>query len=263
MSLRERTDSPQSHSRPDDIEIVRLRVGSVRRPSSRGSFGYRVGKRAIDLTLGLVLLLLLMPLFALTYVAIKLDSRGPALFTQLRMGARRARSDSPDQEVWQLVPFRVYKFRSMRADADQSLHVQHIQLFTQRRVQHATGGRGSMAAFKLAHDPRITRVGRFLRRCSLDELPQLLNVVKGDMSLVGPRPVPLYEVEAYNKITQYGRFAAKPGVTGLWQISGRGNLSFDDMIALDHQLIERRSLLFDILILAKTLPAVARGAGAS
>ncbi len=253
---------PCFHHWIPNVEPLRLPVWSVRGPSRQGSVRYFLAKRVVDIGLAAMLLLLLLPLFALTSLAIRLDSRGPGLFTQLRMGARRVPTDRPDEELWQLTPFRLYKFRTMRANADQSLHVQHIKLFTQRQMHH-TNGEGGTAAFKLVMDPRITKVGRFLRHYSLDELPQLLNVLKGDMSLVGPRPVPLYEVEGYDDVTQFTRFSAKPGLTGLWQISGRGNLSFDDMIALDHELIERRSLLFDAVILAKTLPAVARGAGAS
>lgn len=242
--------------------IVGLPVRSVRRPGRAGSLRYFLGKRLIDIVGGLLFLLLLLPLLIAVCVAIRLDSPGPALFTQQRMGARLARRDTPDGEFWHLRPFKLYKFRSMEMNADQGVHAAHIQLFTQRRLQQP-GANGSTAAFKLSGDPRITKVGRFLRRFSLDELPQLLNVVKGEMSLVGPRPVPLYEVEGYDDLAQYERFAAKPGLTGLWQISGRGNLSFDEMIALDRELIERRALLFDALILAKTLPAVIRSAGAS
>jgi lipopolysaccharide/colanic/teichoic acid biosynthesis glycosyltransferase len=111
-------------------------------------------------------------------------------------------------------------------------------------------------------DPRVTSVGRVLRRFSLDELPQLLNVIKGDMSLVGPRPVPVYEVEGY-KAEHFSRLAARPGMTGLWQVMGRGRVTFDEMVALDVALIRRRSIPYELSILVRTVPAVLRGTGAS
>ncbi len=248
-------------AQPPAAPTTQLPLSSISRAARPRAFLYFLGKRVVDVVGSLLLLLLLSPLLLLVALAIRVDSPGPALFKQTRMGARRVRA-APGEECWQLIPFTVYKFRSMSVGADEGLHVEHIRRFTRGQVD-VPGEPSAQAVFKLFADPRVTRFGRFLRRSSVDELPQLLNVLKGDMSLVGPRPVPLYEVAGYDDERPFARFAAKPGLTGLWQVSGRGNLSFDDMIELDRRLIERRSLLFEFGVLARTLPAVARGAGAS
>jgi lipopolysaccharide/colanic/teichoic acid biosynthesis glycosyltransferase len=179
--------------------------------------------RALDLVATLVLLLLLLPLLLLIALAIKLDSPGPVLFRQQRVGRGRRQ-------------FLVAKFRTMR--------------------------HGGTPAPKLAGDARVTRVGNFLRRTSLDELPQLWNVLRGDMSLVGPRPPIPYEVERY-PVHWFERFLVKPGVTGLWQVSGRSEVSLEEMIALDVDYVRRRSVLLNAWILLRTVPAVItmRGAG--
>lgn len=242
-----------------DIDIVGLFTPHIQRATPDSSNSYFVVKRIIDLTLSLLLLLSLLPIFVLIALAIRLESRGPALFTQVRMGARRYSAHG--NEFWELTPFKMYKFRSMVIDADQELHMEHVRLFTEG-ILEASGKADGFPTFKVPDDPRVTRVGRILRRFSLDETPQLFNVLKGEMSLVGPRPVPIYEVEGY-LVKHYSRFAALPGITGLWQTSGRGNLSFDDMITLDVALIERRSASLDLKILLKTVSAVVRGGGAS
>jgi exopolysaccharide biosynthesis polyprenyl glycosylphosphotransferase len=193
-------------------------------------------KRAVDLLLtGMLLLVLALPM-ALIALAIKLDSHGPVIFRQRRLGRGQA-------------PFEVYKFRSMRQDADQ-------QLALLRHLNEADG-----PLFKIKADPRITRVGRWLRRLSLDELPQLVNVVKGDMSLVGPRPPLPREVAEYEP-WHLRRLEVSPGVTGLWQVSGRSELSFDEMVLMDIYYIETWSLGLDVRILFRTLPAVLSARGA-
>jgi lipopolysaccharide/colanic/teichoic acid biosynthesis glycosyltransferase len=216
---------------------------------------YFLVKTAVDRAGAAVLLVMLAPLLVLLAVLVKVTSPGPVLFTQRRAGSRRLTGDGT---CWQPAPFRMLKFRSMAASADESLHLQHIRRYTSMTVVPTAGGAG----FKLANDLRVTRFGRFLRRTSLDELPQLVNVLLGHMSLVGPRPVPVYEAEMYRP-KDYIRFAALPGVTGLWQVSGRGAVGFDEMIALDAQQVTRRSLRLDVTVLLRTLPAVIRAAGAS
>jgi exopolysaccharide biosynthesis polyprenyl glycosylphosphotransferase len=196
----------------------------------------RVAKRAVDLaltTLGLAPTLFAGALIAL---AIKLDSPGPVLFRQMRVGMGGR-------------PFAIYKFRSMRpgAEREQAALAQHNE---------ATG-----PLFKMRNDPRLTRLGAFLRRSSLDELPQIINVLRGEMSLVGPRPNIPAEVEQY-KPWQRQRLEVPPGLTGLWQVSGRSDLSFDEMCLLDIYYIENWSLKLDLMILARTVPRVLGGAGA-
>ena len=217
---------------------------------------YSAVKRCLDVTLTAALLLLLLPLMLVIAVLIKLDTPGPALFAQERVGARRRWKDG--RPVWEVRTFAVCKFRSMVHNADQSVHQAYAKAFVEGCVE-TVDGRG--AKFKLTHDPRVTRVGRILRKTSLDELPQLLNVLKGEMSLVGPRPVPTYEVAAY-QAWHFERLAALPGITGLWQVNGRGQVSFEEMIRMDIEYVRHRSLWLDLRILLLTVPAVLSGRGA-
>jgi len=226
---------------------------AIRCPFRPGCGRYHRSKRWVDVTIGSLLLLAAGPLFAVIAVAVKVTSGGPIFFRQVRVGTRR--KVSGDIETWAPVPLVVYKFRSMTHGADETAHVRHIQLFTKGALSPKNG------TYKLVNDPRITAVGRMLRRTSLDELPQLLNVVKGGMSLVGPRPVPVYEVASYQP-HHYRRLAARPGLTGLSQIQGRGDLSHEELVALDVEMISRRSLLFELKLLVLTIPAVVRGRGA-
>lgn len=209
-------------------------------------------KRAMDLLLAPLILLVLLPLLLCIAVLVKLDSRGPVLFVQQRVGSRRRCAD--DRTVWEAVRFQCYKFRSMVQNADESLHQTHIQAFVEEQLDPTR-------TVKLADDPRITRIGRILRRTSLDELPQLLNVVKGEMSLVGPRPVPIYEAAAYTDWHRE-RLTALPGITGLWQVKGRGRVSFTEMIRMDIAYARNQSLWLDIKLLLSTIPAVLSGRGA-
>ena len=213
-------------------------------------------KRLIDFVLASVLLLFLLPLVLLVALAIKLDTRGPVFFVQERVGVKR-RSEA-GRTRWQVRNFAFYKFRSMVHGADQSLHQGHIRAFVQGQLAVPEG---RCAKFKLANDLRITRVGRVLRRTSLDELPQLLNVLKGEMSLVGPRPVPPYEVAEY-EASEMERLAALPGITGLWQVNGRGEVPFSEMMRLDREYVRNQSFWLDFKILAATIPAVVSGRGA-
>jgi exopolysaccharide biosynthesis polyprenyl glycosylphosphotransferase len=207
----------------------------------------RLVKRAFDLAVALPLLVVLSPLFLLIALLIRLDSPGPALYRQERIGENGR-------------PFTMFKFRSMYQDADPRVHEAYVTDLIRRNVspQHENGGR---AVLKQQQDPRVTRVGRVIRKTSLDELPQLFNVLRGEMSLVGPRPALAYEVAVY-KDWHRRRLAALPGITGLWQIVGRNQVSFDDMVRLDIEYIEHQSLLYDIAILLRTPWAVLTGRGA-
>ncbi len=193
-------------------------------------------KRATDLLLGSLILIGLVPLMLLITLAIKLDSPGPVIYRQQRVG-------KDGRLFWML------KFRSMRVDAD--------QLLEQLRSQNEASG----PIFKMRRDPRITRVGRVLRRLSLDELPQIFNVLKGEMSLVGPRPPLPAEVAQYED-WQLGRLRAIPGMTGLWQVSGRSEISFQDMVKLDLHYIRNWSLALDLELLVRTVRAVLTSRGA-
>lgn len=217
---------------------------------------YGALKRCMDICLSIALIIFLLPLLLLIALLIKLDSPGPVIFTQERVGARRQRFGR--QGVWVVQNFPFYKFRSMVTDADQSLHEAYIKDFVEGRARPSAESGGK---YKLTNDPRVTRVGHFLRKFSLDELPQLFNVLKGDMSLVGPRPVPTYEVAGYSP-RHHNRFAALPGITGWWQVKGRCQVSFEEMIRMDLDYIRNASLWLDLKILFLTLPAVLSRRGA-
>lgn len=222
-------------------------------PGANSALGFAT-KRTLDVGGAGTLLVLLSPLMALIAVAIKLDSRGPVIFAQQRVGARQGRLPS-GEVVWQVRNFPFYKFRSMYTSIDESLHQAHIQAYVEGRLNE------SAETFKLKNDPRVTRVGRVLRKTSLDELPQLVNVLKGEMSLVGPRPVPPYEVAQY-KEHHCERLAALPGITGLWQVKGRSQVPFEEQIRMDIEYVRNQSLWLDIKLLLQTIPAVLSGRGA-
>jgi lipopolysaccharide/colanic/teichoic acid biosynthesis glycosyltransferase len=199
--------------------------------------------RSLDLLCASLLLILLAPLLLVVVALVKLDSRGPAIFRQRRIGR-------------QLAPFEVAKFRTMHVGVDADPHRTHVE----RMID--AGANGSRPMAKLEEDDRVTRIGSLLRRTSIDELPQLWNVFKGEMSLVGPRPPIQYEVERY-PAEAFRRFAVRPGITGLWQVRGRSLLTFHQMIALDTEYVERRSLPLNLKILLLTVPTVIHGKGAA
>lgn len=197
-----------------------------------------VAKRGLDLVSSLVLLILFAPLFLITIVAIKLTSDGPAFFVQQRVGVNKRR-------------FRLFKFRTMVMDAERRLKALEP-------LNEVSG-----PVFKIRNDPRITPLGRFLRKTSIDELPQLINVLKGDMSLVGPRPLPVRDYNGFDEDWHRRRLSVRPGITCLWQVNGRSGVSFDQWMKLDMRYIDEWSLWLDLKILAKTVPAVLRGTGAA
>lgn len=213
-------------------------------------------KRCVDVALATMLIILLAPLMVCIAILIRLDSSGPVFFVQKRVGARRRFYNG--RAIWEIRNFPFYKFRSMVHNADQSLHEAYIKAFVEGTVEKSDFSGGK---FKLSGDPRVTRIGRLLRKTSLDELPQLINVLKGEMSLVGPRPVPIYEIEAYQPWHRQ-RLAALPGITGLWQVKGRCQVSFDEMIQMDIDYVRCQSIWLDLKILLLTIPAVISGRGA-
>jgi len=195
-------------------------------------------KRLFDVLVGTALLLLLLPLLVAVAVAIKLDSAGPVFFVQDRFGLNKRR-------------FRILKFRTMRADAEARM----------QELEHLNEKSGPI--FKIKNDPRITRIGRWLRKTSIDELPQLINVLFGEMSIVGPRPLSVRDALRMELAWQKRRFSVKPGVTCLWQVSGRSNLSFEQWMELDLEYIDHWSLKLDASILLRTIPAIMSARGAS
>ena len=208
---------------------------------------FQVLKRGMDILGSLVLLLLLSPLLLAIAGLVKLSSRGPVLFRQVRIGQM-------------LKPFMICKFRTMYADSDHGIHHNYVSWFI------SSSGKGQdkekNTFFKLTNDPRITPIGRFLRKMSLDELPQLWNVLRGEMSLVGPRPPLWYEVQQYKPWHRHRVLEAKPGITGLWQVTGRSRTTFDEMVRLDLRYARGQSLWTDFKILLATPAAVIKGKGA-
>jgi exopolysaccharide biosynthesis polyprenyl glycosylphosphotransferase len=197
-----------------------------------------ITKRIIDFTVALVALILVAPLFAIVAILIKADSDGPVFFTQKRMGLNKRK-------------FSLFKFRTMVPDAEAKL----------AEIEHLNEASGPV--FKIKDDPRITTIGKFLRKTSIDELPQLINVLRGEMSLVGPRPLPVRDYQGFDKDWQRRRFSVRPGITCLWQVTGRSSIQFEQWMELDMQYIDKWSLWLDFKILAQTIPAVLRGSGAA
>jgi exopolysaccharide biosynthesis polyprenyl glycosylphosphotransferase len=195
-------------------------------------------KRVLDFCLALVALIVVSPVMLLAAALIKVTSGRPVFFRQTRIGQNKRK-------------FTIYKFRSMEVDAENKT----------RELEHLNEVSGPV--FKIKHDPRITPVGRFLRKTSIDELPQLLNVLKGDMSLVGPRPLPVRDYEGFSEDWHRRRFSVRPGITCLWQVNGRNSIPFEKWMELDLQYIDKWSLWLDLKILLRTIPAVLRGSGAA
>lgn len=219
-------------------------------------------KRVFDIVITLHGLLLILPLIAIIALLIKLDSPGPIIFKQERVGAKRQTRNG--RTIWVVRTFSFYKFRTMWTDTNPVLHQQYMEAYIsgdETQMANLQPDLKSSSSYKLHGDPRITRIGKFLRRSSLDELPQLWNVIKGDMSLVGPRPPIPYEVKKYTR-HHFGRLAALPGITGLWQVNGRCQTTFEEMIQLDLEYIQNQSIWLDLKILILTVPAVISEKGA-
>ena len=198
---------------------------------------YRASKRVLDIVVSSILLILQLPLFVVVAILIKRDSPGPVFFVQERVGLNKR-------------TFQLFKFRTMQIKSEEMIG----------DLEHLNEAEGPV--FKIRDDPRITRIGRVLRRTSIDEMPQLINVLLGSMSLVGPRPLPLRDVEGFTIDWQRRRFSVRPGITCLWQISGRSQLSFEQWMQLDMDYIDSRSFMVDLAILVKTVPIVLKQTGA-
>ena len=245
LSIRTYRFAPGRHepTGPEGIRELRPPVAAFHKEQPRG---YRM-KRPLDVAGSAVLLLLLVPVFLLVAVLVKLTSPGPVFFRQTRVGQGGRH-------------FTMLKFRTMRVDADEALHHEFATRFIRSSADMCRDGR---AVFKITNDPRVTPIGRFLRETSLDELPQFWNVLRGDMSLVGPRPPLPYEVEHYRAWHWHRVLHAKPGLTGLWQVVGRSRTTFDEMVRLDLRYARTCSLRTDLGILLATPAAVVSRSGAA
>jgi exopolysaccharide biosynthesis polyprenyl glycosylphosphotransferase len=224
----------KSRSTPDEFEGGH----HVATHTVVGDWWPLVTKRILDIVVSSILLILLAPLLLTVALLIKFSSDGPILFWQERMGLNKRK-------------FLILKFRTMVPNAE--------KLLAQLQDQNEVSG----PVFKIKKDPRITPIGRILRRTSIDELPQLFNVLKGDMSLVGPRPLPVRDYEGFNEDWQRRRFSVRPGITCLWQVSGRSSIPFEQWMKMDLQYMDEWSLWLDLKILAQTVSAVLKGSGAA
>jgi lipopolysaccharide/colanic/teichoic acid biosynthesis glycosyltransferase len=239
-----RVDSPRTRASELGANVIELASRRAAAPHPREAdstaaqrTGTAIARRALDILVATGLLIVLLPLLVLVALAIRLDSPGPVLFRQRRVG--RAQRE-----------FTILKFRTMRADAPAAPHREYV-----RALIGDDPGLQRGRLYKLSVDDRVTRVGRVLRSWSIDELPQLINVLFGDMALVGPRPVIPYEVEMY-PAEYLSRFDVKPGLTGLWQVSGRNERTYEEMVSFDVRYAREASLLLDLSILVKTVPVV-------
>ena len=240
---------PEEQSRQGPPQPVdRLLYPDVAQNSAAGTMSLGL-KRMMDLAGSLFGLILCAPLLFTIALLIKLTSKGPILFQQERIGHYGK-------------PFTFLKFRSMYMNNDHAVHERYVTQFISANNRQVVSGPGEAVTYKLTRDPRITKIGRFLRRASLDELPQLINVLRGDMSLVGPRPPIRYEIAAYQPWHKNRLIGVKPGITGMWQVGGRSRVTFDEMVRLDLKYAASWSLWLDITILLQTPWAVISGQGA-
>ena len=217
---------------------------------SLGFFTYKkILKRGIDIVGSLIGILVFSPIILLTAIAIKMTSKGPVIFKQVRLGKKG-------------VPFLFYKFRSMYLNMDDKIHREYVNQLIQGKHDQINQGNSKNPLYKIKYDPRITRVGKLIRKTSIDEIPQFINVLKGDMSLVGPRPPLPYEAEKYEAWHLRRILEVKPGITGLWQVEGRSMTSFNDMVRLDLCYIRDWSLMLDLKILIQTIKVFFGSSGA-
>ena len=225
---------------------------------------YLLLKRWTDIIFASIMLFLALPVMVLCAIAVKLDSEGPIIFAQERVGAKVRGKNN--RRAWEVTPITVFKFRTMYYNTSPELHRKFVEaLMNKDEDTMAKLNGGNLDAknkYKMTRDPRITRVGAFLRKTSLDELPQLFNILRGDMSLVGPRPALAYEVNMY-KPEYIERLSAKPGLTGWWQVVGRSQVEFDQMIDMDLYYIEHQSFWLDLKIIFQTPFAILKSKGAA
>jgi exopolysaccharide biosynthesis polyprenyl glycosylphosphotransferase len=250
--------STTTSSYPDHIFESLAKVGSIRPDAfpfeieaSTGAPWFKLLiKRGVDIVGSIIGMLTLMPVMLIAALAIKVTSPGPVIFRQIRLGKNGT-------------PFTFYKFRSMYVHMDDQIHREYTRDFINGHHAKINQGDADKPFYKIKSDPRITRIGRFIRKTSIDELPQLFNVFKGDMSLVGPRPPLSYEAEKYQAWHLRRILEVKPGITGLWQVEGRSKTGWDDTVRLDIRYIQNWSLVFDIKILLRTVKEVLRCRGAA
>jgi lipopolysaccharide/colanic/teichoic acid biosynthesis glycosyltransferase len=231
----------------EDLQHVDLFLYPELHADQQAITNFKILKRGMDIFVSLLLIMVLFPLLLAIAGLVKMSSRGPVIFRQVRIGQM-------------MKPFMMCKFRTMYADADNGIHHDYVSWFISSSGKAQEKEKQSF--FKLTNDPRITPIGHILRKTSLDELPQLWNVLRGEMSLVGPRPPLWYELQQYKPWHRHRVLEAKPGITGLWQVTGRSRTTFDDMVRLDLRYARARSLWADIRILLATPVAVIKGKGA-
>jgi len=207
----------------------------------------RLVKRSIDVASASLVTVLGFPFYLAVALLIKLTSRGPVFYSQSRIGEHG--------EV-----FTLYKFRTMRQGADDAIHREFTRSFIEGRMSNSSLDEKAPSVYKLTNDPRVTSIGNFLRKTSLDELPQFINILRGEMTIVGPRPPLQYELEYYEEWHKL-RLEVKPGLTGLWQVSGRSSVPFNEMVKLDLYYIEHWTLLLDFKIMMRTIPVMLFGSG--
>jgi lipopolysaccharide/colanic/teichoic acid biosynthesis glycosyltransferase len=240
---------PESQGRSGADPVADFRLYPELAPSRSKNRISQAVKRLIDITASGALLILLSPLFAAIALLIKMTSKGPTIFQQERLGQFGR-------------PFMFLKFRTMFTNNDPKIHKDYVQRYISGQPHRINGGKDETVVYKITEDPRVTPIGRVLRKTSLDELPQFWNVLVGKMSLVGPRPPLPYEFEIYDIWHRRRVLEVRPGVTGLWQVSGRSRTRFDEMVRLDLRYIQSWSLWLDLKILAATPRAVLSGEGA-
>ncbi len=249
--------SATTSSYPDHIFESLAKIGSIRADAFPFDIKHSIDakwfelliKRGIDIVGSLIGIIVFMPVMVMTALFIKATSPGPIIFSQTRLGKQGN-------------PFAFYKFRSMHINMDDQVHREYIHEFINGNHKNINHGSTEQPLYKNKSDPRITRIGRFIRKTSIDELPQFFNVLKGDMSLVGPRPPLPYEAEKYQAWHLSRILEMKPGITGLWQVEGRSKTQWDDSVRLDIRYIQNWSLLFDLTILLRTVKIVLKCSGA-
>lgn len=259
-------DAEKDHSKVQVAPEPKPRVKKYVEPTTRPSIDprppsviYRIFKRLLDIFVSGSTLIFLTPILAICGLLVKLESNGPAIYKQKRVGLKKGDDSNGDIELGE---FDLLKLRTMRSDADSKIHRDYVQAFIAKDESRMNSIQGDDSSTrKLTRDDRVTKVGKFLRRSSLDEFPQLFNVIKGDMSLVGPRPALSYETDVYED-WHHKRLMVKPGITGLWQVTSRSSAEFDEMVRMDIWYIENRSLLLDLKILLKTPLAIFSAKGA-
>ncbi|MFC2088440.1 sugar transferase [Calditrichota bacterium] len=232
----------------ETMESEELVLGNIVK-DGKSDWSYRVLKRNMDIILAILGIIIFLPFMILIGISIKLTSKGPILFKQKRLGYLGKQ-------------FNFLKFRTMRIDGDENIHKEYITQLIEGKNVKINSGSKQKPIYKITNDHRVTKVGKILRKYSFDELPQFFNVLKGDMSLVGPRPPIEYEVELYKNWHLRRILEIKPGITGIWQVSGRSETTFDEMVRLDLQYAKRRSFVLDLKIILKTFGAVFSTEGA-